>query len=83
MFKIDLEKIKLIIILFSQGLYAFVGSHESINPRHFRLLLSDGPVPSVISADRDTTLAHAGLPAFCVVIGENLQVIHHNLLSIG
>ena len=61
-------------VFFLQGVYALIGSHESTNPRNFRVLISDGPIPSELNADRETTLSQASLPAFCVLIGENIRV---------
>ena len=54
-------------------MYALVGSHESINPRNFRVLVSDGPIPTELPRDNDT-IRQAGLNAFTVLIGENRRV---------
>lgn len=56
----------LLITLFRQAVYALIGSHESTNPRSFRVLVSDGPVPSELPAERERTLLDVGLPSFCV-----------------
>lgn len=56
-----------------QALYAFVGSHESINPRNFRVLVSDGPVPTELPHGSET-ICPDGLDAFTVLIGENRRV---------
>lgn len=54
-----------------QAIYSLVGSHESVNPRKFRVLVSDGSVPTEFETDRSKPLSEVGLPSFCVLIGEN------------
>ena len=41
------------------------------------MLVSDGSVPSELLAERETMLGQVGLPAFCVLIGENGRVGYH------
>ena len=57
-----------------QALYALVGSHESINPRNFRVLVSDGPNPTELVRVNGQTIRQAGLNVFTVLIEENRPV---------
>lgn len=55
-------------------LFALVGSHDSINPRNFRVLVSDGPIPTELIRVNGQTIRQAGLNVFTVLIGENRRV---------
>lgn len=57
-----------------QALYALVGSHESINPQRFRVLVSDRPIPTELIEVNSQTIHQAGLNAFTVLSGENRRV---------
>ena len=52
-----------------------VGANDSINPRYFRVLESDGPVPTKLVRSADP-LSQLQLPAFIVLIGENLVRVY-------
>lgn len=56
----------------TQAVHYFVGSLESINPRHFRLLVSDVPQRRVLH--REGTLIEAGIFGFTLIIPENTKV---------
>ena len=58
--------------LCDQDVYSFVGSHNAVNPRHFRLLISDVPQPRTL--ERSGTLRSSGLCGFILIIAENLKV---------
>ena len=58
------------MLFFNQAIRSFVGSHESINPRQFRVLVSDGPVPTELPSCTGP-ISQLGLSAFTVLIGEN------------
>ena len=60
-----------------QALYALVGSHTSINPRNFRVLVSDGPIPTELTQLSGQSIRQAGLNVFTVLIGENRRVSSH------
>lgn len=58
-----------------QDLYAYVGSLEQMNPRHYRLLV--GTVPRPLELSRQTphlTLSDAGFGPLTPIIAENVQV---------
>ena len=50
-----------------------VGSHESVNPRSFRVLVSDDPIPTELPLGMHT-IRQSGLSVFTVLIGENRRV---------
>ena len=61
---------------FLQELYTLVGPHDSVNPRNFRVLISDGPIPTELARVNGQTIRQAGLSVFTVLIRENRQVGH-------
>lgn len=62
----------IIISYNSQEVYAFVGSQQPVNPRHYRLLCSDLPRPRPLP--RTGTLTASGLSGFVMIIVENIKV---------
>ncbi len=56
-----------------QGVYSFVGSLSSINPRQYRLLVSDVPQPRVLP--KEGTLLTAGIAVFSLIIVENTMQV--------
>ena len=59
-----------------QGVYSFVGSLSSINPRQYRLLVSDVPQPRVLP--KEGTLLTAGIAVFSLIIVENTMQVYAN-----
>lgn len=61
-------------------LFAFVGSLEQINPRHYRLLVGTVPHPTELSSNSSqVSLRDAGFGPLTLVIAENIQVHSHSI----
>ena len=59
-------------------------SHQSTNPRNYRLLIRIGNIlPSPLTDDCELTILDAGLPTFCVIIGENKPVSFKLLFEVS
>lgn len=66
-----------------QELYVLVGSHDSVNPRNFQVLISDGPIPTEHARVNGLTIRQAGLSVLTVLIGENWQVQSYDITIIS
>ena len=59
--------------LCDQDVYSFAGSHNAVNPRNFRLLISDVPQPRTL--ERSGTLRSSSLCGFILIIAENWRCV--------
>lgn len=66
----------LTVICTTQVLYAIVGAQKSVNPRHYRLLVSDIPHPRVVL--RTGTLSESRIRGFILIVAENVKVVGFN-----